>query len=62
MNIHDIAANLDISSNTHQSSWDKIRTLPTSAELMITLIQNNLENAPGNATEARKSDKVDIII
>jgi hypothetical protein len=61
MNIRDITANLNISTYTPHSAWDKMKALPTSAELMIILIQKNLETSPGKTAEATKSDKVDII-
>ena len=61
MNISDITANLNISTYTQPSAWDKIKSLPTSAELMVILMQKDLENPPGKTAEAAKSNKVDII-
>jgi hypothetical protein len=61
MNIRDITAKLNISTYTPQSAWEKIRALPTSAELVVTLIQKELEPPPDKTEEAAKSDKIDII-
>ncbi len=61
MNINDITANLNIRSNTLPSAGEKIRALPTSAELMVILMQKSLEKPTDKTAEAVKSDKVDII-
>jgi hypothetical protein len=61
MNISDITANLNISTYTPQSAWEKMRALPTSAELMVTLIQKRVEKPPDKSAEAAKTDKVDIV-
>lgn len=64
MNISDITAtlNLDPKISTLQTAGEKIRPLPTSAELMVILIEKSLEQTPDKEVETGKSSKVDIII
>jgi hypothetical protein len=59
MNIKDVTANLDLRIYTPPSAWEKMRTLPTSAELIVTLIEDNFENPPDKT--AATSNKIDII-
>jgi hypothetical protein len=53
-NISDITANLNIRSYTLLSAVEKIRALPTSAELVVTLMQKSIEKPLGKTAEEKK--------